>query len=222
MPIEDIAGTVGDIVAESKVRHSGLSEASAATIHRAHAVFPVTALQSGYSPWTRDPETEVMPPSLSSGSDSCRSGPLGKRFLTGTSTLPPPSSNDEIPRRVPRFEEENLAANQALVGHVKKLADARGVTPGQVALAWLRAQHPWINPIPGTRRTSRIAENAVSMTVALSEDELSDLDGLTRRIGVRGDRYNSQHMAYLDRWAALYSTEIKKDHGRESLWSAPG
>ncbi|MDF2993252.1 MAG: aldehyde oxidase [Microbacterium sp.] len=199
VPIEDVAGTVSDLVSEGKVRHFGLSEASAATVRRAHAVFPVTALQSEYSLWTRDPETEVLPTLAELGIGFVPFSPLGKGFLTGTVDTSTTFSDDDIRRRVPRFEEQNLAANQALVDHVKELAATKGVTPGQVALAWLLAQHPWIAPIPGTRRTSRIEENAAATTVALSADERNDLDGLTRRISVQGDRYNAQHMGYLDR-----------------------
>jgi aryl-alcohol dehydrogenase-like predicted oxidoreductase len=198
VPIEEVAGTVSDLVAEGKVRHFGLSEASAATIRRAHAVFPVTALQSEYSLWTRDPEAEVLPTLAELGIGFVPFSPLGKGFLTGTVDATT-FSDDDIRRRVPRFEEENLAANQALVDHVKALASAKGVTPGQVALAWLLAQHPWIVPIPGTRRTSRIEENAAATAVALSADERDDLNHLTRRIPVHGDRYNAQHLGFLDR-----------------------
>lgn len=199
VPIEDVAGAVGELVAEGKVRHFGLSEASAATIRRAHAVFPITALQSEYSLWTRDPETDVLPTLEELGIGFVPFSPLGKGFLTGTVDATTMLSNDDIRRRVPRFEEENLAANQALVDQVKNLAVAKGTTPGQVALAWLLAQRPWIAPIPGTRRTSRIEENAGATAVALSADERNDLDSLTQRIGVHGDRYNSQHMGYVDR-----------------------
>ncbi|MCR2782991.1 MULTISPECIES: aldo/keto reductase [unclassified Microbacterium] len=199
VPIEDVAGTVGELVAEGKVRHFGLSEASAATIRRAHEVFPVTAVQSEYSLWTRDPETDVLPTLAELGIGFVPFSPLGKGFLTGTVTTSTTFSENDIRRRVPRFEEGNLAANQALVDQVKELAAAKDVTPAQVALAWLLAQHPWIVPIPGTRSTSRIEENAAATTVGLSADERDDLDGLTRRIGVQGDRYNAQHMGYLDR-----------------------
>ncbi|KRB35174.1 aldo/keto reductase [Microbacterium sp. Root180] len=199
VPVEDVAGTVGDLVAEGKVRHFGLSEASAPTIRRAHGVFPVTALQSEYSLWTRDPETEVLPTLAELGIGFVPFSPLGKGFLTGTVDTSTTFSDDDIRRRVPRFEEENLAANRAVIDHVKELAAAKDVTPGQIALAWLLAQHPWIAPIPGTRRTSRIEENAAATTVALSADERDDLDGLTRRLTVQGDRYNAQHMGYLDR-----------------------
>ncbi|MGN8553146.1 UNVERIFIED_CONTAM: aldo/keto reductase [Microbacterium sp. SLM126] len=199
VPVEDVAGTVGDLVTEGKVRHFGLSEASAPTIRRAHGVFPVTALQSEYSLWTRDPETEVLPTLAELGIGFVPFSPLGKGFLTGTVDTSTTFSDDDIRRRVPRFEEENLAANRAVIDHVKELAAAKDVAPGQIALAWLLAQHPWIAPIPGTRRTSRIEENAAATTVALSADERDDLDGLTRRIAVQGDRYNAQHMGYVDR-----------------------
>ena len=199
VPIEDVAGTVSELAAEGKVRHFGLSEASSATIRRAHAVFPVTAVQSEYSLWTRDPETEVLPTLAELGIGFVPFSPLGKGFLTGTVDASTTFSDGDIRRRVPRFEEENLAANQALIDHVKVLASAKSVTLGQIALAWLLAQHPWIVPIPGTRRTARIQENAAATSVALSADELDDLDDLARRISVRGDRYNAQHMGYLDR-----------------------
>lgn len=199
VPIEDVAGTVGELVAEGKVRHFGLSEASADTIRRAHAAFPVTALQSEYSLWTRDPETDVLPTLAALGIGFVPFSPLGKGFLTGTVTSAADLATDDIRRRVPRFEEENLVANRTLVDHVAALAAAKGATPGQVALAWLLAQHPWIVPIPGTRRTPRIQENAAATAVGLSADELADLDTLAQRIGVRGDRYNAALMAYVDK-----------------------
>lgn len=199
VPIEDVAGTVGELVAEGKVHHFGLSEASADTIRRAHAAFPVTALQSEYSLWTRDPETDVLPTLAALGIGFVPFSPLGKGFLTGTVTSAADLATDDIRRRVPRFEEENLVANRTLVDHVAALAEAKGATPGQVALAWLLAQHPWIVPIPGTRRTPRIQENAAATAVGLSADELADLDALAQRIGVRGDRYNAALMAYVDK-----------------------
>ncbi len=199
VPIEDVAGTVGELVAEGKVKHFGLSEASAATIRRAHAVHPVTAVQSEYSLWTRDPEVEVLPTLAELGIGFVPFSPLGKGFLTGTVDASTRFADDDIRRRVPRFDEDNLAANQALVAQVTALAEAKGATPGQIALAWLLAQQPGIVPIPGTRRTERIRENATATQVALSADERADLDSLVLRIGVRGDRYNALHMAYLDR-----------------------
>jgi len=199
VPIEDVAGTVGELVAEGKVRHFGLSEASATTIRSAHAVFPVTAVQSEYSLWTRDPEAEVLPALAELGIGFVPFSPLGKGFLTGTVTTDTSFADDDIRRRVPRFNEENLTANQALVVQVKSLAASKGVSPGQIALAWLLAQQPWVVPIPGTRRTSRLQENADSTIAALSADERADLDGLARRIGVQGDRYNALHLGYVDR-----------------------
>jgi putative oxidoreductase (related to aryl-alcohol dehydrogenases) len=199
VPIEEVAGTVGDLVAEGKVRHFGLSEASAKTIRRAHEVFPVTAVQSEYSLWTRDPEAEVLPTLAELGIGFVPFSPLGKGFLTGTIDTSTAFSDGDIRTRVPRFNEENLSANQALVEHVRALAAAKDVTPGQVALAWLLAQQPWVVPIPGTRRASRIRENVAATQVALSADEVADLNGLAERIGIRGDRYNPEHMAFLDR-----------------------
>ncbi len=198
VPIEDVAGTVGELVAQGKVRHFGLSEASAATIRAAHAVHPVTAVQSEYSLWTRDPETEVLPTLAELGIGFVPFSPLGKGFLTGTVDASATFAEGDIRGRVPRFSQDNLAANQALVDHVRDLAEARGASPGQIALAWLLAQQPWIVPIPGTRRTARIQENAAATQVALSADDRADLNALVQRIGVHGDRYNATHMSYID------------------------
>ena len=199
VPIEDVAGTVGELVAEGKVRHFGLSEAAAGTIRRAHAVHPVTAVQSEYSLWTRDPEPEVLPALAELGIGFVPFSPLGKGFLTGTVDTSTTFGDGDIRSRVPRFSAENRQANAALVEHVRALAEAKGATPGQVALAWLLAQQPWIVPIPGTRRLERVEENAAATQVALSADEVADLDALTTRIAVSGDRYNPEHMALVDR-----------------------
>ncbi len=199
VPIEDVAGTVGELVAEGKVRHFGLSEAGAATIRRAHAVHPVTAVQSEYSLWTRDPEPEVLPTCAELGIGFVPFSPLGKGFLTGTVSTDTQFAADDFRRRVPRFEAANLAANQALVDRVRALAEGRGATPGQVALAWLLAQQPWIVPIPGTRRLSRVEENAGAATVALSADERAELDHLTDEVGVAGNRYNDAMMGMVGR-----------------------
>ncbi|MGF0118362.1 aldo/keto reductase [Promicromonospora sp. Marseille-Q5078] len=199
VPIEDVAGTVGELVAEGKVRHLGLSEASAETIRRAHAAHPVTAVQSEYSLWTRDPEAEVLPALAELGIGLVAFSPLGKGFLTGTVDTSTTFADGDIRRRVPRFERENLAANQALVDHVKELAAAKGVTPGQVALAWLLAQRPWVVPIPGTRRLERVEENAAATAVGLSADERADLDGLATSVGVHGNRYDAHHMGLVGR-----------------------
>ena len=195
VPIEEVAGTVAELVQEGKVKHFGLSEAGADTIRRAHAVHPVTAVQSEYSLWTRDPEPAVLPACAELGIGFVPFSPLGKGFLTGTVSADATFGEGEIRARVPRFAAENLAANQALVDHVKALAEQRGATPGQVALAWLLAQHPFIVPIPGTRRRERIDENAGSTAVALSADDVANLDGLAERVGVAGERYDEAGMS---------------------------
>jgi aryl-alcohol dehydrogenase-like predicted oxidoreductase len=199
VPIEDVAGTVGDLVQEGKVRCLGLSEASAQTIRRAHAVHPVTAVQSEYSLWTRDPEPEVLPTCVALGIGFVPFSPLGKGFLTGTVDASTSFTDGDVRTTIPRFTAENRAANQALVDHVATLAQAKGATPGQVALAWLLAQHPSIVPIPGTRRLSRVEENTGATGLPLSADELADLNELAGRIGVQGDRYNDHHMSLVDK-----------------------
>ena len=194
VPIEDVAGTVGELVAEGKVRHFGLSEASSATIRRAHAVFPVTAVQSEYSLWTRDPERDVLATCAELGVGFVPFSPLGKGFLTGTVTPDTTFAPGEIRARVPRFEAENLAANQGIIDHVRALAAERGGTPGQVALAWLLAQHPFIVPIPGTRRRERLDENAAATKLALSADDIAALNRLVDTLGVAGNRYDDAGM----------------------------
>lgn len=195
VPAEDVAGTVGELVQAGKVRHFGLSEAGAGTIRRAHAVHPVTAVQSEYSLWTRDPEAEVLPTCAELGIGFVPFSPLGKGFLTGTVDAGTTFARGDIRATVPRFADENRAANQALVDHVRGLAQRRGATPGQVALAWLLAQHPWVVPIPGTRRLERVEENAAATQVPLSADDVADLDDLATRIGVQGNRYNETGMS---------------------------
>lgn len=159
----------------------------------------MTALQSEYSLWTRDPEAEILPTLAELGIGFVPFSPLGKGFLTGTVDSSTNFDEGDIRTRVPRFEADNLAANLALVAHVRELAGRKDCTPGQIALAWLLAQGPHIVPIPGTRRTERIVANAGSAEVALSADQKADLDGLARRIGVHGDRYNAQHMGFVNR-----------------------
>jgi aryl-alcohol dehydrogenase-like predicted oxidoreductase len=199
VPIEDVAGTVGELVAAGKVKHFGLSEAGADTIRRAHTVFPVTAVQSEYSLWTRDPETEVLPVCDELGIGFVSFSPLGKGFFTGTVTPSATFAPGEIRARVPRFEAENLAANQALIDHVTALAGTRGASPAQVALAWLLVQRPYIVPIPGTRRRERIDENAAATTVGLSADDIADLNNLVDRLGVAGNRYDDAGMGMVGR-----------------------
>jgi len=199
VPIEDVAGTVGELVQAGKVRHFGLSEAAAGTIRRAHAVHPVTAVQSEYSLWTRDPEPDVLPTCAELGIGFVPFSPLGKGFLTGTVTTATEFASGDIRATIPRFAADNRAANQALVEHLTGLARAKDATPGQVALAWLLAQRPWIVPIPGTRRLERVEENAAATRVPLSADERADLDELAARIGVHGNRYNEHHMSLVGR-----------------------
>jgi aryl-alcohol dehydrogenase-like predicted oxidoreductase len=199
VPIEDVAGTVGELVQAGKARHFGLSEAAAATIRRAHAVHPVTAVQSEYSLWTRDPGSEVLPTCAELGIGFVPFSPLGKGFLTGAVTAATEFPAGDIRTTIPRFAAENRTANLALVEHVEHLARSKGTTSGQVALAWLLAQHPWIVPIPGTRRRERLEENADATRVPLSADEVADLDATTQRLGVQGDRYNDAHMALVER-----------------------
>ncbi len=195
VPVEDVAGAVAELIAAGKVRHFGLSEAGAATIRRAHAVQPVTAVQSEYSLWTRDPEPEVLPTCAELGIGFVPFSPLGKGFLTGTVDSSTTFAEGDIRLRVPRFSSENIDRNAALVEHVRALAETHNASPGQIALAWLLAQRPWIVPIPGTRRLSRIEENAAATTVALSADERADLDRLATTVGIAGNRYDDAGMS---------------------------
>ena len=199
VPIEDVAGTVGELIQAGKVRHFGLSEAAAATIRRAHTVHPVTAVQSEYSLWTRDPEPEVLPTCAELGIGFVPFSPLGKGFLTGTVTTATEFTAGDVRASIPRFAADNRAANQALVEHITALARAKDATLGQLALAWLLAQYSAIVPIPGTRRSERVQENAAATQVPLSADELADLNTLADRIGVQGNRYNEQHMSLVGR-----------------------
>ncbi|WP_062428976.1 aldo/keto reductase [Herbidospora daliensis] len=194
VPIEDVAGTVGELVQAGKVKRFGLSEVGADTLRKAHTTYPVTAVQSEYSLWTRDPEPEILPTCAELGIGFVPFSPLGRGFLTGAIDPSASFSQGDMRATIPRFQAENLSANQALVNHVRALAEAQGVTPAQVALAWLLAQAPWIVPIPGTRSLSRLKENAGATEVGLSADERADLDALAARVGVAGDRYSEAHM----------------------------
>ena len=199
VPIEDVAGAVSELIQAGKVRHFGLSEASAATIRRAHAVWPVTAVQSEYSLWTRDPEPEVLPVCIELGIGFVPFSPLGKGYLTGTVNAGTQFTDGDVRATIPRFTAANRTVNMALVEHVTALATARNATPGQVALAWLLARHSQIVPIPGTRRRERLTENATSTEVALSADEIADLSAMASRLGVHGNRYNDLHMGLVGR-----------------------
>jgi aryl-alcohol dehydrogenase-like predicted oxidoreductase len=199
VPIEDVAGAVADLVEAGKVRYFGLSEASAQTIRKAHAVHPVTAVQSEYSLWTRDPEAEVLPTCAELGIGFVPFSPLGKGFLTGTVDASTQFADGDIRTTIPRFTSHNRDANKALPDQVRALADSHDATPGQVALAWLLFQQPWIVSIPGTRRAERIAENAAATQIALSADDIATLDALAQSVGVQGNRYNDHHMALVGR-----------------------
>ncbi len=199
VPIEEVAGAAGELIAAGKVRHFGLSEAAAGTIRQAHAVCPVTAVQSEYSLWTRDPEPEVLPACRELGIGFVPFSPLGKGFLTGTVSTATEFTAGDIRATIPRFTPANRTANQALLDHVTALAQARDATPGQIALAWLLAQYQHLAPIPGTRRRERLEENAAATRIALSADDIADLNTAASAIGVHGNRYNDQHMNLVGR-----------------------
>jgi aryl-alcohol dehydrogenase-like predicted oxidoreductase len=190
VPIEDVAGAVADLVAAGKVAHFGLSEAGAGTIRRAHAVHPVTALQSEYSLWTRDIEAEILPTLDELGVGLVPFSPLGKGFLTGTVDADTEFAPDDVRTTIPRFTEENRAANQALVDLVGQVAKAHDATPAQVALAWLLARRRALVPIPGTRRLTRLDENIGATRLELSDADTTALDQAATRLGVAGARYS--------------------------------
>jgi aryl-alcohol dehydrogenase-like predicted oxidoreductase len=189
VPIEDVAGTVRDLVAEGKVRHFGLSEAGPATIRRAHAVLPVTAVQSEYSLWTRAPEEEVLPTLGELGIGFVPFSPLGKGFLTGTIDASTEFRAGDIRATIPRFEADARQANRALVDVLTVIGASKGATPAQVALAWLLAQQPWIVPIPGTRRLARLEENTAAAGIELTPDDLAEIELAVASNPVQGARY---------------------------------
>ncbi len=190
VPIEEVAGTVGELIAEGKVRHFGLSEAAVATIRRAHAVTPVTALQSEYSIWWREPEREVIPALEELGIALVPFSPLGRGFLTGTMDATNEFASTDFRASLPRFTTENRRANQVVVELVARVAQAKGVTPAQVALAWLLARKPWIVPIPGTTKLHRLEENLTAIDVELTPEELAEIDAESAKITVAGARYS--------------------------------
>ena len=189
VPIEDVAGAVGDLIADGKVRHFGLSEAGAQTIRRAHAVQPVTAVQSEYSLWTRGPEREVLPTLEELGIGFVPFSPLGRGFLTGTIDQTTAFDSSDYRNSLPRFAPEARKANQDLVGLVREIGGRTGATPAQVALAWLLAQEPWIVPIPGTRKLERLEENIGAADVELTAEDVREMSAAASRISVQGDRY---------------------------------
>jgi aryl-alcohol dehydrogenase-like predicted oxidoreductase len=189
VPIEDVAGTVKDLIREGKVRHFGMSEASAQTIRRAHAVQPVTAVQSEYSVWWRRPEEEVLPTLEELGIGFVPFSPLGRGFLTGKITENTTFIDGDFRKNLPRFSQEALKANQAVVDLLSKMAGRKKATPAQIALAWLLAQKPWIVPIPGTRKLERLDENIGSTAVELTADDLKEIESAAAKIKVMGGRY---------------------------------
>ncbi|MFI7068031.1 aldo/keto reductase [Kribbella sp. NPDC050124] len=190
VPIEDVAGTVKELVDAGKVKYFGLSEAAAATIRRAHAVHPVTAIQSEYSVWWRRPEEEVLAVCAELGIGFVPYSPLGKGFLTGTITSSTDfDSSNDIRSTIPRFEPDAREHNQAIVDLLTGIADRKGATPAQIALAWLLAQRPWIVPIPGTRKLHRLDENLGAAGIELSADELTEIDEAGAKIRIQGGRY---------------------------------
>ena len=189
VPIEDVAGAVKDLIQQGKVKHFGLSEAGAQTIRRAHAVQPVTALQSEYSLWWKRPEQEIIPTVEELGIGLVPYSPLGKGYLTGTITEETKFDRDDNRGTFPRFSPEALKANRRLVEVIQAFAERKQATPAQIALAWLLAQKPWIVPIPGTTKLHRLDENIGSTRVELTADDVQDLDQATSQIAVEGDRY---------------------------------
>jgi aryl-alcohol dehydrogenase-like predicted oxidoreductase len=189
VPIEDVAGAVKDLIQQGKVKHFGLSEAAARTIRRAHAVQPVTAVQSEYSLWYRDPEKEVLPTLEELGIGFVPFSPLGKGFLTGKIDATTTFDTSDFRNTVPRFAPEARKANQALVDLLQKIAGRKKATPAQVALAWLLAQRPWIVPIPGTTRLHRLDENVGATDVELTNDDLREIQSAAAKIAIQGARY---------------------------------
>jgi aryl-alcohol dehydrogenase-like predicted oxidoreductase len=189
VPIEDVAGAVKDLIQQGKVKHFGLSEAGAKTIRRAHAVQPVTALQSEYSLWWREPEAEILPTLEELGIGFVPFSPLGKGFLTGKISEDTKFDKTDFRNIVPRFTPENRKANQAVVDLVSKVAEQKKATSAQIALAWILAQKPWMVPIPGTTKLHRLEENIGAANVQLTADDLRQIDNASSKIPVQGARY---------------------------------
>jgi aryl-alcohol dehydrogenase-like predicted oxidoreductase len=199
VPIEDVAGTVKELIQEGKVRHFGLSEAGVRTIRRAHAVQPVTALQSEYSLWWREPEGEILPVLEELGIGFVPFSPLGRGFLTGKIDESTSFDSNDFRNSVPRFAPEARKANRALVDLLGSIAQRKGATPAQIALAWLLAQKPWIVPIPGTTKPHRLRENIAAAAVELTADDLRDIESAASQITVEGDRYSETSQRMVDR-----------------------
>ncbi|CAI2025055.1 putative oxidoreductase [Serratia fonticola] len=199
VPIEDVAGTVKDLIAEGKVKHFGLSEAGVQTIRRAHAIQPVTALQSEYSMWWRQPEQEILPVLEELGIGFVPFSPLGKGFLTGAIKTGTTFGEDDFRSKVPRFAAEALEANEQLVSLLTILATEKGVTSAQIALAWLLAQKPWIVPIPGTTKLHRLEENLGAADLILSQNDLLKITQALEKVKIVGERYPAALQARVGR-----------------------
>jgi aryl-alcohol dehydrogenase-like predicted oxidoreductase len=199
VPIEDVAGAVRELIAQGKVKHFGLSEAGAQTIRRAHAVQPVTALQSEYSLWWREPEQEILPTLEELGIGFVPFSPLGKGFLTGAIGADTKFDSTDFRNTVPRFAREAREANQTLVDLLGQIAARKQATPAQIALAWLLAQKSWIVPIPGTTKLRRLEENLGAAIVELTDDDLRDINGALSHIEVQGARYPEAHQRLVGR-----------------------
>ncbi|MFN8473838.1 MAG: aldo/keto reductase [Anaerolineae bacterium] len=199
VPIEDVAGAVKDLIREGKVKHFGLSEAGVGTIRRGHAVQPVAALQSEYSPWWRDPEAEIVPTLEELGIGFVPFSPLGKGFLTGKIDETTTFDSTDFRNTVPRFSPENRKANQALVDLLTAIAARRQATPAQIALAWLLGQKPWIVPIPGTTKLHRLEENLGAVSVELTADDLREIESAALQVEVHGGRYSESSQRMIDR-----------------------
>ncbi len=199
VPIEDVAGAVKDLIQEGKVKHFGLSEASAKTIRRANAVHPVTALQSEYSLWWRQPENEILPTCEELGIGFVPFSPLGKGFLTGKIDETTTFDSTDFRNSIPRFTPENRKANQAVIDILGKIAERKKATPAQIALAWLLAQKPWIVPIPGTRKIERLEENIGAASIQLTPHDLREIEEAASKIAVQGERYPEAAQGMIDR-----------------------
>jgi aryl-alcohol dehydrogenase-like predicted oxidoreductase len=199
VPIEDVAGTVKDLIHEGKVKHFGLSEAGVQTIRRAHAVQPVTALQSEYSLWWREPESGILPTLEELGISFVPFSPLGRGFLTGKINENTTFDSNDFRSNVPRFSLEARKANQPLVDLIGKFAELKNATPAQIALAWVLAQKPWIVPIPGTTKLHRLEENIGAVDVELTPEDLREIDGATSQIDVLGERYPESSQKLVNR-----------------------
>jgi aryl-alcohol dehydrogenase-like predicted oxidoreductase len=199
VPMEDVAGTVRELIQEGKVKHFGLSEAGVKNIRRAHAVQPVAALQSEYSLWWREPEDEILPTLEELGIGFVPFSPLGKGYLTGAIDADTTFDSNDFRNTVPRFAPEARKVNQTIVDALARIATARSVTPAQIALAWLLARKHWIVPIPGTTKLHRLDENIGAAEIALSEEDLSAIEAAIGPIDIKGERYSPQQAARIDR-----------------------